>query len=139
MDMWAAELLLQMKNEKEFEQLELITVISFKGYDSKWKDGNTKSRMQAILKDCDEIEYMDNLPLTAGEYYIKRNYYMVDHSKYLLAVYDNSKKMARSGTMQTVNYAIKKGLTVIFINPETAEATVQEGGRYGKGIKKYRL
>ena len=39
--------------------------------------------------------------------YKKRNYYMVDNADFLLAVYDNDKKV-RSGTGQTVNYALQK-------------------------------
>ena len=50
----------------------------------------------------------------------KRNYYMVDHADFLLAVYDNNRKL-RSGTGQTVNYALKQNLRIIFLHPDTAE------------------
>ena len=52
--------------------------------------------------------------------YKKRNYYMVDHADFLLAVYDNNRKL-RSGTGQTVNYALKQNLRIIFLHPDTAE------------------
>ena len=56
---------------------------------------------------------------TASDYK-KRNYYMVDHADFLLAVYDNNRKL-RSGTGQTVNYALKQNLRIIFLHPDTAE------------------
>ena len=49
-----------------------------------------------------------------------RSYYMVDHADFLLAVYDNNRKL-RSGTGQTVNYALKQNLRIIFLHPDTAE------------------
>ena len=42
-----------------------------------------------------------------------RNIYMVDNSSVLVAVYDGS----YGGTMQTVNYAVKKGLEIIRLTP----------------------
>ena len=45
---------------------------------------------------------------------------MVDHADFLLAVYDNNRKL-RSGTGQTVNYALKQNLRIIFLHPDTAE------------------
>lgn len=34
-DMWAAEILLRMKEQPEYEKVELITVLPFEGYDAK--------------------------------------------------------------------------------------------------------
>lgn len=36
------------------------------------------------------------------------------------ASYDNNRKL-RSGTGQTVNYALKQNLRIIFLHPDTAE------------------
>ena len=46
--------------------------------------------------------------------------WMVDHADFLLAVYDNNRKL-RSGTGQTVNNALKQNLRIIFLHPDTAE------------------
>ena len=46
----------------------------------------------------------------------KRNYYLVDHSSILLAVYNGSH---RSGTGMTVRYAQKLGREIIVIDPIT--------------------
>lgn len=47
---------------------------------------------------------------------------MVDNADFLLAVYDNNRKI-RSGTGQTVNYALKKKRSILFVHPDTAEIT----------------
>ena len=44
----------------------------------------------------------------------ERNRFMADNSDVLIAVYDGSEK---GGTAYTVNYAKKKGLDVIIIQP----------------------
>lgn len=54
--------------------------------------------------------------------YKKRNYHMVDHADFLLAVSDNHRKI-RSGTGQTVNYALKQNLRILFLHPDTAESS----------------
>ena len=43
----------------------------------------------------------------------------------MVAVYDNVNNM-RSGTQQTVNYAKKKGLQIIYIHPDTAQVTTED-------------
>ena len=57
-----------------------------------------------------------------GEGYLKRNCYMADHAQYMVAVYDRDTTV-RSITGQTVNYAIRKGLKVTYIHPDTARIT----------------
>ena len=47
---------------------------------------------------------------------------MVDHAEYLIGVFDNQKKL-RSGTAQTVNYALHKGKVITLIHPDTMEIT----------------
>ena len=54
--------------------------------------------------------------------YKKRNYYMVDHAEYIIGVFDNQKKL-RSGTAQTVNYALHQGKVITLIHPDTMEIT----------------
>ena len=58
--------------------------------------------------------------------YRLRNQYMVDHASCLLAVYDNDRNL-RSGTMQTVNYARRKGLPVTLIHPDSAAVSYEIG------------
>lgn len=48
--------------------------------------------------------------------------FMVDHAEYLIGVFDNQKKL-RSGTAQTVNYALHQGKVITLIHPDTMEIT----------------
>ena len=48
--------------------------------------------------------------------------YMVDHAEYIIGVFDNQKKL-RSGTAQTVNYALRNGKAITLIHPDTMEIT----------------
>lgn len=77
------------------------------------KDGNSSKKCFKCLivgqEDCRES-------------YIKRNCYMVDHADFMVAVYDNERNL-RSGTMQTVHYAEKKGLAITLIHPDTGAVT----------------
>ena len=50
---------------------------------------------------------------------------MVDQVACMVAVYDNVNNM-RSGTQQTVNYAKKKGLQIIYIHPDTAQVAMED-------------
>ena len=47
---------------------------------------------------------------------------MVDHAEYIIGVFDNQKKL-RSGTAQTVNYALRNGKAITLIHPDTMEIT----------------
>ena len=60
--------------------------------------------------------------------YIRRNCYMVDHSDYLLAVYDNDRK-ANHDPIQAVGYAEKHKKKVILIHPDTAEVSMLSSWR----------
>ena len=87
-DMWAAEILLRMKEQTMYQDVELCLALPFEGYDAGWDDWHRK-RMGFIRK------------------------------------YDNTHNM-RSGTQQTVNYAKKKGLQIIYIHPDTAQVTTED-------------
>ena len=75
------------------------------------------NKMDLILNKQDIEKILKNADIIVPK---KRNYYMVDHADFLLAVYDNNRKL-RSGTGQTVNYALKQNLRIIFLHPDTAE------------------
>ena len=116
-DMWAAEQLLYLKEQPGYQDIELIVALPFEGHDSKW-DAMSKQRLQIIIHNATKCIVIGQSGTTSD--YKKRNYYMVDHADFLLAVYDNNRKL-RSGTGQTVNYALKQNLRIIFLHPDTAE------------------
>ena len=118
-DMWAGELILRLKERPGYGDIKLVVVLPFEGHDAKW-DERSKRRMDFLLRMCSDCIVVGKED--CRESYIKRNCYMVDHADYLVAVYDNKRNL-RSGTMQTVRYAQNKGITISFVNPDTATVT----------------
>ena len=118
-DMWAAELLLSLCKQPGYEDIELRVVLPFENYYSGW-DEQSKKRLLTIIRNASSCTVVGK---EAGAIsYKKRNYYMVDNADFLIAVYDNNRKI-RSGTGQTVNYALKKKRSILFVHPDTAEIT----------------
>lgn len=113
-DMWGAEAVIQLK--EAYPDIKLHCAAPFPNHTEKWVFEQDR-RLHKIV--C----IADTATFTSKEYaadaYKIRNYYMVDNSQFLIAVFDNEKNM-RSGTMQTVNYALQKGLKISFIHPDTA-------------------
>lgn len=106
---WAGELVLELKTQPGYEDIELAIVLPFPNYDLKW-DIRSKKRFERLLKNCTDL-------LTIGEHsspdnYIKQNRYLIEHSDFLVAVSD--------GEGEQVGYARKKGIGVLRIHPDTA-------------------
>ena len=102
-DMWAAEILLRMKEQTMYQDVELCLALPFEGYDAGWDDWHRK-RMGFIRKYAEKVLILCETP--SSESYKKRNYYMVEQAGYMIAVYDNAHNM-RSGTQQAVNYRLR--------------------------------
>ena len=114
-DMWSGEILLEMKQQAEYADIELVIVLPHPGHDERW-DERSKKRMAFLLKHC--TKYLTIGTDSSAESYYKRNRYLVDHADCLVAVYDNNRNV-RSGTGMTVRYAEKKGKPVVLIHPDT--------------------
>lgn len=112
-DMWSGEILLELKKQPEYSDIELVLVLPHPGHDVRW-DKRSQTRMAFLEKHCAEQVTIGNDP--SPESYYKRNRYLVDHADCLIAVYDD--KAVRSGTGMTVNYAIKKSIPIICIAPD---------------------
>lgn len=122
-DCWAAEIILELKTKDAYRDMELLVALPFPAYDEKF-DAKEKARWHDILKGCtDSVTVCESYSVNA---YQSRNYYMVDHSQYGVAVYDNDKSI-RSRTGQTVHRAEKKGVPVTFIHPDTAQVEPSQG------------
>lgn len=107
-DMWAAELVLKLK--EEFPYITLTAVIPCPEQADKWGEA-LQSRYNGILARCDKI-------ITTSPHYEngcmqKRNRALVDLCDILVAVFDGS----RGGTMQTVKYAKDKRKNIVMLNP----------------------
>ncbi|MEA4848279.1 MAG: SLOG family protein [Clostridiaceae bacterium] len=117
-DMWAGEILLRLKERPEYSDIELIIALPFDGHDKNW-DERSKTRLAFLIRHSSETVTVGSNSANVQENYKKRNYYIVGHADVLVAVYDNDRNI-RSGTGQTVRYAMQKQIPVILIHPDTA-------------------
>ena len=85
-DMWASEILLHMKEQTAYQDVELCLALPFEGYDADWDDWHRK-RMKFIRKYAAKVLILGEMP--SSENYKKRNYFMVDQVGCMVAVYDN--------------------------------------------------
>lgn len=109
-DIWAAEAVLTLC--RYFPDIELMAVLPFRGQRETMK-ADYKTRYDRILEKASE-QILICEKYTPG-CYKARNYFLVEQSDALLAVYSQSN--ARSGTGQTVRRALAEGKEVHFIDP----------------------
>ena len=107
-DFYFAEAVLRLKEERP--EVTLEAAVPFEGQANRWPERD-RNRYFHLVSRCDyesllQTEYTDDCMK-------RRNYYMVDHSAVLVAVYDG----LFGGTLQTINYAKKSGLEVVEIRP----------------------
>ena len=114
-DIWSGEILLKLKEQQEYSDIELVLVLPYPGYDANW-DQRNKARLANLLTRC--AEHVTVGTQANAESYNKRNHYIVDHTDCLLAVYDNDRNV-RNETGQVVQYAEKKTKPIILIHPDT--------------------
>lgn len=120
-DQWTGEILLQLKKQPEFSDIELILIEPFPNHDAQWDDWHRKR--QAFLRSlCTDHMVIGNSSQRRS--FAARNHYLVDHADVLVAVYDNDRTV-HSGTGQTVFYAERKGVPVVFIHPDTGIISMQ--------------
>ena len=120
-DMWAGEILLRMKEQPEYQDIDLFLALPFEGHDAGW-DERSKQRMDFLRDHCTGVIVTGVEGQSAAQNYRQRNELMVENADVLVAVYDDDRAI-RSGTGMTVNYARRKGLPVILIHPDTGVVT----------------
>lgn len=117
-DLWAGEILLRLKEQPEYSDIELAVVLPFPGHDEQW-DARSRERLAFLIRNS--VECVTVGKTAERESYVQRNRYMVDHVNCLLAVYDGESDQ-RSMIMQMVNYASSK-IPVTLIHPDTAQVS----------------
>jgi len=115
-DTWAAEIVLELKQQAEYFDIELFCTIPFPDHTSKFTAGQMK-RYEKIISQCTERKIINKRYSPVA--YKRLNYFLVDETQYLLAVYDQD-KYERHGLGQMVNYAIKNNRHITYIHPDTA-------------------
>lgn len=102
-DIWAGEIVVRLRQSNP--DLHLIAAVPFPGFESKWSN-DWRTAYAALLSKVDVVRYI--CPSYSVGAYQRRNEWMVDHSAYLIAVYDGKP----SGTKNTIDYATKCGITI---------------------------
>ena len=115
MDTWAASTILDIK--KCNPSINLHAAIPFKAQANSWSI-EQQELYHELLAQCDNAVVMSE-KYTRACYFV-RNRYMVDNSKYLLAVYDGGKK---GGTAYTTKYGQAQKRELIIIHPDTLAIT----------------
>lgn len=105
-DTIAAEIILYLKTQ--YPQIKLIMVYPCRDQTVLWMQKDIEKYIK-IKSRCDEYVYISEK--YTNECMRERNRYLVDKSSYCIYYLENK----NSGTSYTVNYALKKGLTVINI------------------------
>jgi uncharacterized phage-like protein YoqJ len=118
-DTWAAEIVLELKRQAEFSDMELFCAVPFPEHTEKFTAGQ-KKRYENILSQCTNKETVNRHYSPVA--YKRLNYFLVDKAEYLIAVYDQDKS-ERSGLVQMINYALKNNRQIIYIHPDTAAVT----------------
>ena len=104
-DIWAAEVVLKLKNEFS---LKLIAASPHPGFENRWSL-DWQKRYAAIMAKADFIKEV--CAHYSRDCYQTRNEWMVDHSARVIAVWNGSP----SGTKNTIVYAERKGVPVVNI------------------------
>lgn len=109
-DIWAAEIVLRLKTD--YPDTRLIAVLPHEEQANKWSVEH-RERYFNTLSECDDV-------ITLQTHYTsdcmhKRNRYLIDHAKYLIAVYDGNEK---GGTAYTVKYAQEQNREITVIQPD---------------------
>lgn len=105
-DVWAGEIVVRLREDNP--ELHLIAAVPFEGFESRWS-AEWKEKYKALLEKADLVRYI--CPSYNAGAYQRRNEWMVDHSAYVIAVFNGEK----SGTKNTIDYAQKRGVQVELI------------------------
>jgi uncharacterized phage-like protein YoqJ len=123
----------------KYPDIKNIVAVPFKNQDKVWSI-EQKHWYKKMLEKADEVIYIDELNdyrykvnnNIVGEYSIekmqRRNEWMVDNSRIVIAVHDDSK----GGTKNCIYYAHKEGKSIFKINPKYNFELDIRYGRYHK-------
>ncbi len=107
-DQWAAEMVIELK---ELYNIKLIIAKPFPSQDLIWPV-NSREVFKKICSQADEIINVSPDPYKSWKMQ-KRNKYMIDNSKVMIAVWNGS----LGGTANAIEYGKKQGIKIIYINP----------------------
>ena len=106
MDIWAAQIVLQLR--REGHGVRLICACPYDGFESGWSQ-EWQRQYKEILSAADFVKYV--CEGYSRSCFQIRNEWMVNHSARVIAVFNGEK----SGTKNTIDYAIRQNVPVEFI------------------------
>lgn len=107
-DMWAAESVLELK--EEYPNIILEAAIPCRSQPNVWRD-SLRKRHNEILRQCDTVTLLQEE--YTPDCMMKRNIYMVNNSDFVVAVWNGGR---HGGTANTIRYAKKSGKPVYCID-----------------------
>lgn len=132
-DLWAAEYVLLKKQSNK--DIRLIGAMPFLRH-SRFFRKDVRALLCDVEKQADCLILLNSDPSivygkhgtegTSPDLYKIRNYYMADHSSAVLAFFDE--RNPRSGTAQTVNYALRQGKKVRTFGLSDVYSLMDEAG-----------
>lgn len=105
-DIWAAQIVLQLRTEGY--GVRLICACPYDGFESGWSQ-EWKRQYKDILSVADFVKYI--CEGYSRSCFQIRNEWMVNHAARVIAVFNGEK----SGTKNTIDYAVKVGVPVVRI------------------------
>jgi uncharacterized phage-like protein YoqJ len=109
-DMWAAEIVLDLKSAYPQDTIKLIAAIPYEGQANKWSVEYRERYFDILAQADQEVIFQEHYTKSCMH---ERNRFMVDNSAYMIAVFNGDK----GGTANTLHYAESKGLNIVIINP----------------------
>lgn len=106
-DIIAAEIVLRLR--KQDPRLKLVCALPYPGFGQRW-GGGWAERSRRVLSEADLIKHVCSSFSYAA--YQRRNEWMVDHSRLVIAVFNGEK----GGTKNTLDYAREKHIPCVLID-----------------------
>lgn len=105
-DIWAAQIVLMLRSEGN--DVKLICSCPYDGFENGWNQ-DWQRQYRRILTAADLVKYI--CPEYRRSCFQARNKWMVNHAVKVIAVFNGEK----SGTKNTIDYAVKVGVSVVCI------------------------
>mgnify|MGYP000784452169 FL=1 len=114
-DLWAGEILLEMRRQEEYQELEIVLVYPFPGHDERW-DLKSRERLRHLKENCDQ--FVMGSKIVGAQGYRERTAYMVEHADCLVTVCDDE-TAGPSGVEAVFRMAKVQKIVVVQICPKT--------------------
>lgn len=105
-DLWAAEIVLKLRDSRQ--PVKLMCACPYDGFEKRWQQ-EWQKQYQNILVRADYVKYV--CEGYSRSCFQIRNEWMVNHSARVIAVFNGE----NSGTKNTIEYAAKRKVPVVYI------------------------